>query len=90
MNKKQKCIYKFFFIIFNNFLYRIIERITPRFSHINPAVVFSAIKVIVKYLDYIKNPDLTKTIIKRVAPSLGIKILNLVFLFTFFIYFFSC
>lgn len=50
---------------------RIIERITPRFSHINPAVVFSAIKVTIKYLDFLKSQDLTKTIIKRLAPSLG-------------------
>lgn len=29
----------------------IIERILPRLSHINPAVVFSAIKLVIKYLD---------------------------------------
>jgi vesicle coat complex subunit len=60
--------------------FSIIERITPRFSHINPAVVFSAVKVIVKYLDYIKNPELAKNIVKRINPSLG-KINKYIFFF---------
>lgn len=36
----------------------IIERILPRLSHINPAVVFSAIKLTIKYLDHIKTDQI--------------------------------
>ena len=49
----------------------IIDRILPRLSHINPAVVFSAIKLIIKFLDYINSPDAIRTLCKKLNPSLG-------------------
>lgn len=36
----------------------IIERILPRLSHNNPAVILAAVKVIMKSLDKIKDKDL--------------------------------
>ncbi|CAK80625.1 unnamed protein product (macronuclear) [Paramecium tetraurelia] len=48
----------------------IIERTLPRLSHINPTVTFCAVKVILKYLDFLDNGDLVKNLCKKVAPSL--------------------
>jgi AP-1 complex subunit beta-1 len=36
----------------------IIERVLPRLSHRNPAVVFSAVKVIVKFMDHITSQEI--------------------------------
>ena len=49
----------------------IVERITSRLAHINPSVVFSTIKVLVIYLDYIRNPELIRTITKKMVQPLG-------------------
>lgn len=48
----------------------IVERITPRLAHANPAVVLSAIKVIIKYLDLITAADIVRNVVKKVAPSI--------------------
>jgi hypothetical protein len=34
---------------------RVIDKVIPRLSHINPAVVFGCIKLIVRYLDYLSG-----------------------------------
>jgi vesicle coat complex subunit len=34
----------------------IIERISPRLAHTNAAVALSSIRLIMKYMDYLKNP----------------------------------
>lgn len=39
-------------------------------SHINPAVVFGSIRLIVRYLDFLSNEDLKKNLIKKLAPSI--------------------
>lgn len=44
---KQKCK-----LLFN---LRVIDKVIPRLSHINPAVVFGCIKLIVRYLDYLSG-----------------------------------
>lgn len=44
---KLKC--KFYY------LFRVIDKVIPRLSHINPAVVFGCIKLIVRYLDYLSG-----------------------------------
>lgn len=51
-------------------LLRIIDRVIPRLSHINPAVVFGSIRLIVRYLDFLSNEDLIKNLIKKLAPSI--------------------
>lgn len=51
-------------------LFRVIDKTIPRLSHINPAVVFGCIKLICRYLDYLKNEELIKNLIKKLAPSI--------------------
>jgi hypothetical protein len=53
-----------------NYLLRIIDRVLPRLSHINPSVVFGSIRLIVRYLDFLSNEDLIKNLIKKLAPSI--------------------
>lgn len=48
----------------------IIERVTPRLQHANAAVVMSAIKVIVKYLDMVSSTDTVRTLSRKMAPPL--------------------
>jgi len=48
----------------------IAERVTPRLQHANSAVVLSAVKVLVKYMDLIPTPDTVKAICKKMAPPL--------------------
>ena len=48
----------------------IIDRVIPRLSHINPAVVFGGIKILVRYLDYLTNEDLIKNLCKKLTPSI--------------------
>lgn len=42
----------------------------PRLSHINSAVVLSAVKVVVKMLEYVTNNDYQKTIVKKLSPPI--------------------
>lgn len=62
MKKKHKCNYLNYF--------RIIDRILPRLSHINPSVIFGCIKVIVRYFDYLTSEELIKNLIKKLASSI--------------------
>jgi len=48
----------------------IIERVTPRLQHANSAVVLSAIKVMIKYMDLITSQDALKALYKKMAPPL--------------------
>ena len=48
----------------------IIERVTPRLQHANSAVVLSAVKVMIKYMDLITNQDSLKSLYKKMAPPL--------------------
>jgi AP-1 complex subunit beta-1 len=55
----------------------IIERVTPRLKHANSAVAMSAVKVIMKYLDAIKNnPKLEQTLILEKLPPPLITLLS--------------
>ena len=49
---------------------QICERIMPRLSHNNPAVILSSVKVILKNMDYISNQDIQSGIIKKLAAPL--------------------
>ena len=51
-------------------LSRVIDRILPRLSHINPAVVFSTIRLIVCYLEFLTNEELIKNLVKKLGPSI--------------------
>merc|ERR1719262_956951 len=48
----------------------IVERITARLSHANPAVVLAAIKVVLKYVDYIDSAEAQRTLCKKLNPPL--------------------
>ena len=51
----------------------IIERVSPRLQHANSAVVMSAVKVILKYMDEISsnpNHDTIRALCKKLAPPL--------------------
>ena len=48
----------------------IIERILPRLAHNNPAVILSAVKTILKYIDFITNTELMKGVVKKLAAPL--------------------
>jgi AP-1 complex subunit beta-1 len=48
----------------------IIERVTPRLQHNNSAVVMSAVKVILRYLDEVTNQEIVRSVSKKLAPPL--------------------
>jgi AP-1 complex subunit beta-1 len=49
----------------------ICERVTPRLNHANSAVVLAAVKVLMVFLEHVKNPEAVKAISKKMAPPLG-------------------
>jgi len=48
----------------------IIERVTPRLQHNNSAVVMSAVKVILRYMDEVTNQEIVRSVSKKLAPPL--------------------
>lgn len=48
----------------------IIERVTPRLQHANSAVVMSAVKVVLRYLDEVTNQETVRATCKKLAPPL--------------------
>lgn len=49
----------------------ICERVTPRLSHANSAVVLSAVKVLMKFMEMLsKDLDYYSTLLKKLAPPL--------------------
>jgi AP-1 complex subunit beta-1 len=48
----------------------IIERVTPRLQHSNAAVVMGAVKVVVRLLDLVVEPDTRRALAKKLAPPL--------------------
>ena len=48
----------------------IIESVLPRLAHANPSVVMSAIKVVLKFLDWIESPESVRNYCKKVSNSL--------------------
>jgi len=48
----------------------IVERVSPRLQHSNSAVVMSAVKIIVKYLDMIESQETIKTLTRKMSPPL--------------------
>eukprot|EP00922_Rhytidocystis_sp_ex-Travisia-forbesii_P004925 GHVS01007206.1.p1 GENE.GHVS01007206.1~~GHVS01007206.1.p1 ORF type:complete len:933 (+),score=110.68 GHVS01007206.1:112-2910(+) len=47
-----------------------VERVTARLSHANSAVVLSAIKVVMKLLDKITNPEIVRNVQRKLSPPL--------------------
>eukprot|EP00917_Polyrhabdina_sp_WS-2016_P032053 GHVP01068415.1.p1 GENE.GHVP01068415.1~~GHVP01068415.1.p1 ORF type:complete len:908 (+),score=189.75 GHVP01068415.1:185-2725(+) len=48
----------------------IIDRVTARLNHANPAIVMSAVKVVVKCLDFVDDPVTIRELQKKLSPSL--------------------
>jgi vesicle coat complex subunit len=48
----------------------ILERVSSRLSHSNAAVVMSTIKVIMKYVDYLTNPEVIRTSLRKLGAPL--------------------
>mmetsp|Transcript_78628 Transcript_78628/g.163432 ORF Transcript_78628/g.163432 Transcript_78628/m.163432 type:complete len:890 (-) Transcript_78628:222-2891(-) len=48
----------------------ITERVTARLSHANPAVVLSAIKVVLKCMEYVENSETLRVLAKKLNPPL--------------------
>lgn len=48
----------------------IIERVTPRLQHANSAVVLSAVKVIMKFLEKVTDADTERSLSRKMAPPL--------------------
>lgn len=67
------CIYLRLRIAFNLnvFVSSICERITPRLAHANAAVVLSAVKVLMKFMEMLPGEsDFVQTLTKKLAPPL--------------------
>ena len=48
----------------------IIERVSPRLQHANSAVVMSAVKIILKYMDEIESQEVIRSYSKKLTPPL--------------------
>lgn len=48
----------------------IIERVLPCVSHSNSGVVLSSIKILIKLLDLVENPETIRAVCKKITPSL--------------------
>lgn len=48
----------------------IVERVLPRLSLINPAVVLGAIKVVIKFMDFITSVDIVKHLTSKITQNL--------------------
>jgi len=48
----------------------IIESVLPRLNHVNPAVVMSAVKVVLKFLDWVESVENVRTYGKKISNSL--------------------
>jgi vesicle coat complex subunit len=48
----------------------IIERVVPRLAHVNAAVVMSAVKVVVKLMDFISNVETIRKLTKKLSAPL--------------------
>ena len=48
----------------------IIERVLPMLTHNNPAVIMSAVKTILNFMDDIKSQELLKGVVKKLAAPL--------------------
>ena len=48
----------------------ILERVSSRLSHSNSAVVISTVKVMMKYMDYLTNPELIRSYLRKLGAPL--------------------
>jgi AP-1 complex subunit beta-1 len=48
----------------------IVERVMPLLAHNNPAVILTAAKVVLRYMDFVTSTDVIRTMSRKLAPSL--------------------
>eukprot|EP00656_Telonema_subtile_P028580 TRINITY_DN310_c0_g1_i2.p1 TRINITY_DN310_c0_g1~~TRINITY_DN310_c0_g1_i2.p1 ORF type:complete len:851 (+),score=318.38 TRINITY_DN310_c0_g1_i2:80-2632(+) len=48
----------------------IIERVIPRLQHANAAVVLSAVKIVLRFMNYVTSPESVRTYHKKLSPPL--------------------
>jgi len=48
----------------------IVDRVLPRLSHVNPSVVLTSVRVILKCMDHMTSAENIKALSKKIAPSL--------------------
>jgi len=48
----------------------IIERVVPRLAHSNSAVVIAAVKVIMRFMDFVTSAETIRNLCRKLAPSL--------------------
>lgn len=48
----------------------IVERVVPRLAHANPSVVLSAVKVVIKFIDYLTSAESIRNWCKKLAPPM--------------------
>ena len=46
------------------------ERVVSNLSHQNQGIVLSTVRIIIKYLDYVSNSEIIRTMCRRVTPVL--------------------
>jgi len=55
---------------------QIIERVSPRLKHSNTAVALSAVKVLMKYLKYVEDPEVERQLVTEKLPQPLITLLS--------------
>jgi AP-1 complex subunit beta-1 len=48
----------------------ILERVVPRLAHSNSGAVLSAVKVIMRYLDFLNSPELIRSYCRKLSAPL--------------------
>eukprot|EP00292_Cryptomonas_paramecium_P003004 CAMPEP_0113683024 /NCGR_PEP_ID=MMETSP0038_2-20120614/13037_1 /TAXON_ID=2898 /ORGANISM="Cryptomonas paramecium" /LENGTH=612 /DNA_ID=CAMNT_0000602255 /DNA_START=44 /DNA_END=1879 /DNA_ORIENTATION=+ /assembly_acc=CAM_ASM_000170 len=48
----------------------IIERVTPRLQHANAAVVLSAVKVVLRFMEFLPSSESSRSVAKKLSPPL--------------------
>jgi len=48
----------------------ILDKVVPRMAHSNPAVVLAAVKIVLVLMDYVVDPEIVRTLCRRLAPNL--------------------
>ena len=50
--------------------FSVLERVVSNLSHQNQGIVLSTVRIIIKYLDYVSNSEIIRTMCRRVTPVL--------------------
>lgn len=48
----------------------VLDKVVPRMAHSNPAVVLSAVKIVLILMDYVQDAEIVRNLCRRLAPNL--------------------